>query len=51
VLVTLLAPVRRDVPEKRVAKGAAGAIERQRPAHAGDLNSRDGRSGIIPECR
>ena len=43
--------VRRDVPEQRVAKGPTGAIERHGPAHAGDLNSLDGRSGIIPEWR
>ena len=49
--VVLLRGVRRDVPEQRVAKGRTGAIERHGPAHAGDLNSPGGRSGIIPECR
>jgi hypothetical protein len=49
--VVRLRGVCRDVPEQRVTKGAAGAIERHGPDHDGDLNSPGGRSGIIPECR
>jgi len=46
-----LSCVSRNVPEQRVAKSSAGAIERLPLAHLGDVSSLGGRSGIIPECR